>query len=128
MSKYKYRIKAVCASIAKIYSLLNALQFKVLFHATYELCMYIYTYIKKVCIFLMWTRSFLGGIKIRGEGCLKCNLQAICNYKFHSRDFQVFGAHLHTGRISQEMNLNGCSKINQRLYLCISTFSEFLLH
>lgn len=67
MRKYKYRIKAVCASIAKIYSLLNALQFNVLFHATYELCISIYTYIKNVCIYLMWARAFLGGIKIKGE-------------------------------------------------------------
>lgn len=41
MGKYKYRIKDVCVSIARIYLLLNALQLKVFFHATYELCMYI---------------------------------------------------------------------------------------
>ena len=50
---------------------------------------------------------------------MKPNLQAICSssYKFHSRDFQVFGAHLYMGSISQEMKFNGCSKMNQRPYL-----------
>lgn len=83
-------------------------------------------YDKNVCMFLMWAGAFLGGRKKkRGrrreelEIPMKSNLQAICtnSSKFHSRDFQVFGAHLYMGTTSQEMNLNSCSKMNQRPYL-----------
>lgn len=60
----------------------------------------------------MWAGAFLGGRKLKwGEELeipMKSNLQAICtsSYKFHLRDFQVFGAHLYMGNIFPEMRLN----------------------
>lgn len=61
----------------------------------------------------------MGGGGVCLEIPMKPNLQATCtsSYKLHSRDFQVFGAHLYMGSISQEMKPNGCSKMNQRPYL-----------
>lgn len=41
-------MKAVCTSIVEIYSLLNALKFKVLF--LFKLCMYIYVYQKSLYV------------------------------------------------------------------------------
>lgn len=101
------RMKAVGESVAELYSLLNALQFKVLFFSFIGICMhhlYVYTKIKNVCMFLLWAGGFSwrgknegqrGGGKL--EVPVKPNLQTICtsSYKFHSRDLQVLGASLY---------------------------------
>lgn len=82
--------------------------------------------IKNVYMFLLWAGGFSWRGKNKGErgggkleDPVKPNLQTICtsSCKFHSRDFQVLGAHLYMESSSQEMKLDGCIKMNQRPYL-----------
>lgn len=136
MNKHKDRIKAVCASIAKIYSLLNALQFKVLFLLTYKLCMHIC--ISKMFVCCLHGLGFLGRRKM-GVGCalkfqwnLICKQFALAAINF-TQEISRCLVHIYTwGAFPKKWNLMAAVKWIRGLILmqgiCISTLCESLLH
>lgn len=138
MNKHKNRIKAVCASIAKIYSLLNALQFKVLFLLTYKLCMYICISKMFVCSlhglggFLEGGKWGVGGCALKFQWNLICKQLALAAINF-TQEISRCLVHIYTwGAFPKKWNLMAAVKWIRGLILmqgiCISTLCESLLH